>query len=47
MMEDPELKAEFLQPLKRQGVADILENALLMRFKFTVRPNVPTRKIAA
>jgi hypothetical protein len=35
-------KEEFLQPLKLQGVADILDNALLMRFKFTVRPNVPT-----
>jgi moderate conductance mechanosensitive channel len=42
MIEDPEFKAEFLQPLKLQGVADILENALVMRFKFTVRPNVPT-----
>jgi hypothetical protein len=42
MMEDPEFEAEFLQPLKLQGVADILENALVMRFQFTVRPNVPT-----
>jgi small-conductance mechanosensitive channel len=42
MMEEPEFKGEFLQPLKLQGVADILDDALLMRFKFTVRPNVPT-----
>ena len=42
MMQEPEFKDEFLQPLKLQGVADILDNALLMRFKFTVRPNVPT-----
>jgi small-conductance mechanosensitive channel len=42
MMEEDEFKHEFLQPLKLQGVADILENALVMRFKFTSRPNMPT-----
>jgi small-conductance mechanosensitive channel len=38
MLDDPEIGSEFLVPLKLQGVADILENALVMRFKFTVRP---------
>jgi small-conductance mechanosensitive channel len=38
MLDDPEIGSEFLVPLKLQGVADILDNALLMRFKFTVRP---------
>jgi hypothetical protein len=35
MLEEPEFHDEFLQPLKLQGVADVLENALVMRFKFT------------
>ena len=42
LLEDPELGAEFLLPLKLQGIADILENAVVMRFKFTVRPGKPT-----
>jgi small-conductance mechanosensitive channel len=42
LMEDPEFGKEFIQPLKMQGVADILENALVIRFKFTVRPGKPT-----
>jgi moderate conductance mechanosensitive channel len=42
MLEDPELKSEFLEPLKLQGVADITENALICRFKFTVRPGKPS-----
>lgn len=42
MLEDPELKDEFLMPLKMQGVADIDDTALIVRFKFTVRPNKPT-----
>jgi hypothetical protein len=29
-------------PLKLQGVADIQENALVCRFKFTARPTKPT-----
>ena len=43
MLEDPEFKDEFLEPLKLQGVADIADNALIMRFKFTCKPNIPTR----
>jgi small-conductance mechanosensitive channel len=42
MLEDPELGKEFLQPLRMQGVADIEDNALVCRFKFTVRPSRPT-----
>lgn len=38
MLEDPELKEDFLEPLKMQGVADIADNATIVRFKFTVRP---------
>jgi small-conductance mechanosensitive channel len=42
MLGDPELKDEFLDQLKMQGVADIVDNAMIVRFKFTVRPNKPT-----
>jgi small-conductance mechanosensitive channel len=42
MMADPELKRDLLQPLKMQGVADIADNALVVRFKFTCRPIKPT-----
>jgi small-conductance mechanosensitive channel len=42
MLEDPELKDDFLQPLKCQGIADIADNAIVMRFKMTVRPVRPT-----
>jgi len=41
MMEVPEIKAEILAPFKMQGVADIVDNALLIRFKFTARPGNP------
>jgi small-conductance mechanosensitive channel len=42
MQEEPELKNEFLEPLKMQGVADITDNALIIRFKFTVKPGKPS-----
>ncbi|WP_406853776.1 mechanosensitive ion channel domain-containing protein [Alsobacter sp. KACC 23698] len=42
MLDDPEMKDEFLAPLKLQGVADVADNALIMRFKFTVRPGKPS-----
>jgi small-conductance mechanosensitive channel len=42
MMQEPEFQGEFLEPLKLQGVADVAENALVMRFKFTAKPNIPT-----
>src|SRR4029078_12566399 len=41
MMELPAVKAEILAPFKMQGVADIVDNALLVRFKFTTRPGNP------
>ena len=41
MMEIPENKSEILAPFKMQGVADITNNALLMRFKFTAKPGNP------
>ena len=40
-MEMPAFKAEILAPFKMQGVADIADNALLVRFKFTARPGNP------
>jgi small-conductance mechanosensitive channel len=42
MMDDAELAKEFIVPFKLQGVADIQENALVCRFKFTARPTKPT-----
>jgi small-conductance mechanosensitive channel len=36
------LKDDFLEPLKLQGVADIADNATVMRFKTTVRPIRPS-----
>jgi small-conductance mechanosensitive channel len=42
MLEEvPEIKSEILAPFKMQGVADIIDNALLVRFKFTARPGNP------
>jgi small-conductance mechanosensitive channel len=37
----PQFKDEILAPFKMQGVADIVENALLIRFKFTAKPGNP------
>jgi small-conductance mechanosensitive channel len=42
MSADPEMKADILEPLKLQGVADIVDNATIMRFKTTVRPVRPS-----
>lgn len=42
MMQEPELGKEFLQPLKLQGVAEIADNALVVRMKFTARPAKPS-----
>lgn len=41
MMDVPELEAELLEPLKMQGVAEVTDNALLIRFTFTARPGNP------
>ena len=42
MMQNPELGKELLMPLKLQGVADIADNALIVRMKFTARPAKPS-----
>jgi small-conductance mechanosensitive channel len=42
MLEDPELKGEFIDPLKMQGVEDVLDNAIVVRFKLRVKPNKPS-----
>jgi len=41
MLEIPTIKADILAPFKMQGVADIVDNALLVRFKFTAKPGNP------
>jgi small-conductance mechanosensitive channel len=42
MQEDPEMAAEIILPLKLQGVAEIADNAVVLRFKFTARPVKPS-----
>ena len=42
MMEDPEYGSEFLIPLKMQGIQDITESSMIVRFKFTSRPGNPS-----
>jgi small-conductance mechanosensitive channel len=40
--ENPELAAEVILPLKMQGIAEIVDNAVICRFKFTARPVKPS-----
>jgi len=42
LLDDPEMGAEFMQPLKMQGVVDVLQTALVVRCKFTATPSRPT-----
>src|ERR1700691_5719043 len=42
MQDDPEMAAEIMQPLKLQGIAEVVDNALVLRFKFTTRPVKPS-----
>ncbi len=42
LMDDPEIGAEFIHPLKMQGVIDVLQTALVVRCKFTALPARPT-----
>ena len=42
LLQDPEIGAEFINPLKMQGVTDVLQNALVIRCKFTSSPGRPT-----
>jgi moderate conductance mechanosensitive channel len=42
MQQEPEIAAEVILPLKLQGIAEITENAIVVRFKFTARPVKPS-----
>lgn len=42
MMEEPTFKPVLMQPLKMQGVVDIKDNSLIVRFKFMARPKNPS-----
>jgi moderate conductance mechanosensitive channel len=42
LLDDSEIGAEFIQPLKMQGVIDVLQTALVVRCKFTALPGRPT-----
>ncbi len=39
LLEDPEYGPHFIAPLKMQGVADITDSAIVIRLKFTAKPN--------
>ena len=41
MMEMPAIADQVLAPFKMQGVADIADNAIVVRFKFTAKPGNP------
>src|SRR4051794_17814357 len=41
VQEEPEVAAEVLIPLKLQGIVEVTETALVVRFKFTARPIKP------
>ena len=42
LLDDSEIGAEFMQPLKMQGVVDVLQTDLVVRCKFTATPLRPT-----
>jgi small-conductance mechanosensitive channel len=42
LLEDPEIGGEFMQPLKMQGVVELLQTTLVVRCKFTATPLRPT-----
>ncbi len=41
MQDNPEMAAEIMLPLKLQGIAEVVDNAVVLRFKFTARPVKP------
>lgn len=43
LMDDPAFAGDILEPLKMQGVGEIADNALVVRFKFKARPGNPGR----
>jgi moderate conductance mechanosensitive channel len=42
LLDDPEIGGDFIQPLKMQGVIDVLQTALVVRCKFTASPGRPS-----
>ena len=42
MQENPEMAAEVMLPLKMQGIAEVTDTAVVLRFKFTARPVKPS-----
>ncbi len=42
MQEIPEIATEVMLPLKMQGIAEVADNAVVVRFKFTARPVKPS-----
>jgi small-conductance mechanosensitive channel len=42
LLDDPEFADAFIDPLKMQGVAEIADDALIVSFKFTVKPERPS-----
>ena len=40
--DNPEVAAEVILPLKMQGIAEVADNAVVFRFKFTARPVKPS-----
>ena len=42
LLQDPEIGADFIQPLKMQGVVDVTLAAIMIRCKFTARPVRPS-----
>jgi small-conductance mechanosensitive channel len=42
MMAEPQFQKELLAPLKMQGIVDIKDASLIIRFKFTAKPNNPS-----
>jgi small-conductance mechanosensitive channel len=42
MQQQPEIAAEVILPLKMQGIVEVTETAVVMRFKFTARPVKPS-----
>ncbi len=41
MMEEAQFKSVLLQPLKMQGVVDIKDSTVILRFKYMAKPNNP------
>jgi len=42
MQDNPEIASEVILPLKMQGIAEVADNAVVVRFKFTARPIKPS-----